>query len=111
MNFSEIWEKFSSYKALEGIDKPMPVQEAAIPPILEGRDLLIQSPTGTGKTLAYLLPIFAGIKPEIKGAQGVVIAPTYELAAQIAQVAKGTPRQDCQLPGNFAQGGLNPPTA
>jgi len=66
---------------------PTQIQAAAIPIITAKRDLIAQSPTGTGKTLAYLLPIIARIDPEIRAAQAVVIAPTYELAAQIAKVA------------------------
>ena len=89
MEFLEIWDKFKEYKAFDGIKSPNEMQQAAVPAVLSGRDVIIQSPTGTGKTLAYLLPIFTQINWDIKGVQGIVIAPTYELASQIAQVAKG----------------------
>ena len=79
----EILKQFTNFES------PTAVQEVTIPLIMEGRDVMMQSPTGSGKTLAYLLPIFARIDADVKGAQGVVIAPTYELASQIAQVAKG----------------------
>ena len=89
MDFLQIWDKFKEHKALEGINQPNQMQQAAVPAVFSGRDVIIESPTGTGKTLAYLLPIFAQIDAGIKGTQAIVIAPTYELAAQIAQVAKG----------------------
>ena len=75
--------------AAMGIVSPTDIQRTAIPIITAKRDLIAQSPTGTGKTLAYLLPIAARIDPEIRAAQAVIVAPTYELAAQIAKVAAG----------------------
>ena len=72
-----------------GIVTPTDIQRAAMPIIVAKRDLIAQSPTGTGKTLAYLLPIIARLDPEIRAAQAIVAAPTYELAAQIAKVAGG----------------------
>ena len=72
-----------------GIYAPTPVQVGAIPIAAAKRDLMAQSATGTGKTLAYLLPIFAALNPEIKAVQAVIVAPTFELAAQIAKVAAG----------------------
>ncbi|MCL2377327.1 MAG: DEAD/DEAH box helicase [Defluviitaleaceae bacterium] len=72
-----------------GIVTPTDIQRRAIPIIAEKRDLIAQSPTGTGKTLAYLLPIISRINPEIRAAQAIITAPTYELAAQIAKVAAG----------------------
>ncbi|MCL2350848.1 MAG: DEAD/DEAH box helicase [Defluviitaleaceae bacterium] len=92
MNFIDIfdnWDNFKTKPSLSGITAPTDVQAAAMPLVLGGRDVMIQSPTGTGKTLTYLLPIFANIKPDVKAAQAVIIAPTYELASQIAQVARG----------------------
>ena len=84
-----ISEKLTQILQAHGITAPTAIQMGAIPVIAAGRDLMAQSATGTGKTLAYLLPIFDRINPEIKGCQAVVIAPTYELAAQIAKVAAG----------------------
>lgn len=89
MNLQEIFNKFADKPPMAGIATPTEVQYKTIPTALKGQDIIAQSPTGTGKTLAYLLPIFAGIKPDIKAAQAVIIAPTYELASQIATVAKG----------------------
>ncbi|WP_433943984.1 DEAD/DEAH box helicase [Paenibacillus sp. SN-8-1] len=66
-----------------GITEPSPVQAQTIPAILEGRDVLAQSQTGTGKTLAYLLPILQRIDPSVKSLQALILAPTQELAMQI----------------------------
>ena len=71
-----------------------PVQEKVVPLIMEGKDVVCESPTGTGKTLAYLLPIIQSIDPSRKQAQAVILAPSRELAMQIHQEiqkwAKGT---------------------
>nr|WP_314806247.1 DEAD/DEAH box helicase [uncultured Selenomonas sp.] len=72
----------------QGITEPTPVQEQAIPPMRAGRDVIAQAQTGTGKTLAFLLPILAKIKPQGAVAQALVVAPTRELAVQIAHVAE-----------------------
>ncbi|UAC48741.1 DEAD/DEAH box helicase [Bacillus aquiflavi] len=60
-----------------------PVQMKAIPLILEGKNLTVQSPTGTGKTIAYLLPIIQKMDKQKKQAQAVIIAPSRELVMQI----------------------------
>ncbi|KPB06121.1 DEAD/DEAH box helicase [Bacillus sp. CHD6a] len=68
-----------------------PVQEQAIPVILEGKDLLVESPTGTGKTLAYLLPIIERIDLSKQHPQALIVAPSKELAMQILeQIQKWT---------------------
>ncbi|AOH47598.1 ATP-dependent RNA helicase [Selenomonas sp. oral taxon 920] len=72
----------------QGITAPTPVQEQAIPPMRAGRDVIAQAQTGTGKTLAFLLPLIEKIKPQGEVAQALVIAPTRELAIQIARVAE-----------------------
>ncbi len=66
---------------------PTEVQAEAIPLILQGKDVIGQSPTGTGKTLAYLLPLLSRISPESKTIQAVVLVPTRELAMQITKLA------------------------
>lgn len=71
-----------------GITEPSPVQEQTIPLLLEGRDVIAASQTGTGKTLAYLLPLLQSIQPEQKGLQKLVLAPTQELAMQILREAE-----------------------
>lgn len=64
-----------------------PVQEAAIPKILKGESLLVRSQTGSGKTHAFLIPLFEKLNPNINKVQAVVIAPTRELARQIYDFA------------------------
>lgn len=70
----------------QGIIDATPVQEKVIPTARTGRDLIVQAKTGTGKTLAFLLPTFERIK-KIPVTQAIVIAPTRELATQISKVA------------------------
>ena len=79
--------------AKQGITEPMPIQVEAIPVLLAGKHAYINSETGTGKTLAYMLPIFCRIDPAAPAAQAVVVAPTHELAIQIQ-------RQACDLAQN-----------
>ena len=70
----------------QGIINPTSVQEKVIPAARSGKDLIVQSKTGTGKTLAFLLPTLERTK-KISVAQVLIIAPTRELATQIAKVA------------------------
>jgi ATP-dependent RNA helicase DeaD len=68
-----------------GYESPSPIQAATIPPLLEGRDVLGQAQTGTGKTAAFALPILAQIDPKQFKPQALVLAPTRELAIQVAE--------------------------
>jgi ATP-dependent RNA helicase DeaD len=68
-----------------GYESPSPIQAATIPPLLEGRDLLGQAQTGTGKTAAFALPILARIDLNQGIPQALVLAPTRELAIQVAE--------------------------
>lgn len=72
-------------EALEngGITRFLPVQRDTWEPAMAGEHLLVQSPTGTGKTLAYLLPALSRINPEEPGPQVLIVLPTRELAAQV----------------------------
>jgi ATP-dependent RNA helicase DeaD len=72
-------------KAVETMGWPglMPVQERAIPYMLEPRDIIVQSRTGSGKTGAFLLPILTSIDPAIPRPQALVLTPTRELARQV----------------------------
>jgi superfamily II DNA/RNA helicase len=66
-----------------GISEPTSIQHEVIPKALEGKDIVGQSPTGTGKTLAYLLPLFQKINTSKRETQALILAPTHELAIQI----------------------------
>ncbi len=79
-NFNQLSNRLQN--ALEEIEftKPTPIQESAIPVALEGKDLLIQARTGTGKTGAFGIPIIEKLK---RGERALVLAPTRELAIQI----------------------------
>ena len=72
------------------ITNPTAVQNEIIPQILDGKDILFQSETGTGKTFAYLLPLINKIEEndDIQSAKVIVIAPTIELASQINSACK-----------------------
>jgi len=71
-----------------GYEEPTPIQREAIPPLLAGRDLLAQAPTGTGKTAAFALPALQSLEvgraPD-GGASAIVLVPTRELAMQVAE--------------------------
>jgi ATP-dependent RNA helicase DeaD len=71
--------------AAVGYESPSPIQAATIPPLLEGRDVLGQAQTGTGKTAAFALPILAQVDPQPGKPQALVLAPTRELAIQVAE--------------------------
>jgi ATP-dependent RNA helicase DeaD len=68
-----------------GYERPTGVQRAAIPALLEGRDLIAQSQTGTGKTAAFAVPLIQAVDPEVSDVQALVLAPTRELAVQVAE--------------------------
>ena len=73
-----------------GYQEPTPVQQQAIPLVLQGRDIVAAAKTGTGKTAAFALPSMDGL-PRAKGGKGpamLVVTPTRELAAQIAEVCQ-----------------------
>ena len=68
-----------------GFETMTPIQEQAIPIMLEGKDLIGQAQTGTGKTAAFGIPIIQKIDPEEKGLQAIILCPTRELAMQAAE--------------------------
>ncbi|MEO8247216.1 MAG: DEAD/DEAH box helicase [Chloroflexota bacterium] len=69
-----------------GYEEPTPIQRQAIPPLLEGRDLLAEAPTGTGKTAAFALPMLQGLERSDDGSpRALILVPTRELAMQVAQ--------------------------
>jgi len=75
------------YLSDNAIHAPTAIQEAAIPQVISGADVFMVSPTGTGKTLAYLLPLLNDIDLAGGRLQAAVLAPTHELAAQIYRQA------------------------
>jgi ATP-dependent RNA helicase DeaD len=79
-----------------GYESPSPIQAATIPPLLEGRDVLGQAQTGTGKTAAFALPILSRISPRAGKPQALVLAPTRELAIQVAEAFQ---RYAAHIPG------------
>ncbi|MGD6844533.1 DEAD/DEAH box helicase [Bacillus infantis] len=74
--------------AVQGIEEPTAVQEKAIPIVLEGRDIIAQAQTGTGKTLGFILPILEKIDPSNGSTQALIVTPTRELALQITSEVK-----------------------
>ncbi len=86
MTFQELEVKQSILKALAdmGFEQPTPIQEKTIPVALEGRDLIGQAQTGTGKTVAFAIPVVEKVEVK-KGIQALVITPTRELCIQVAE--------------------------
>lgn len=74
--------------AKEGIKEPTPIQEKAIPPVFKGADVIAQAQTGTGKTLAFLLPVLQRVHRDVHQEQALIIAPTRELVKQLSDEAK-----------------------
>ena len=79
-----------------GYETPSPIQAATIPALMAGRDVVGLAQTGTGKTAAFAVPILSKIDPSAKATQALVLAPTRELALQVAE-AFG--RYSAHLPG------------
>ncbi|SDQ61561.1 DEAD/DEAH box helicase [Thermostaphylospora chromogena] len=68
-----------------GYEEPTPIQREAIPPLLEGHDLLGQAATGTGKTAAFALPVLQRLEPDGQHPVALVLVPTRELAVQVSE--------------------------
>src|SRR5215831_5861940 len=110
MNFSELSlsAQLKSNLAKHGFTQPTPVQAQSIPPALAGRDLVATAQTGTGKTLAFVLPIIHRLEgqPSPSGIRAVILSPTRELALQIhetfGKMAAGT-----AIRAAVAVGGIN----
>lgn len=105
----ELDDSLCAALAARGIEKPTGVQQLTIPAALTGRDICATAPTGTGKTLAFLLPIMQHIidlpKYHLHGPRALILVPTRELAIQIAEQAKtiAPPSIDCAV----ITGGIN----
>ncbi len=81
-------ERVLAQLAALGYEEPTPIQRAAIPPLLAGRDVLAQAATGTGKTAAFALPLLHRIDPQLPPRErtaALVLVPTRELAMQVAE--------------------------
>ena len=89
MNFIDLGINECFVKILNnsGIKDPTPIQEESIVLIKEGKDVIAEAQTGTGKTLAFLLPIFENVSMDINSVQALIITPTRELAIQITEEA------------------------
>lgn len=87
-SLADLPEKLQEGAALAGWKELLPVQAKAIPYIFSQRDMMIQSRTGSGKTGAYLLPMLEMVNPLENATQALILAPTRELALQIATEAE-----------------------
>src|SRR5690349_14218440 len=91
-----------------GFFHPTPVQAAAIPPALEGRDMVATAQTGTGKTIAFVLPLLEQLaQTRQRGVRALILSPTRELAIQInetvAQLAGGTGVRSAIVVGGLSE--------
>ncbi|HSO56938.1 MAG TPA: DEAD/DEAH box helicase [Paenisporosarcina sp.] len=86
-NFSELNISASTLKSVKrmGFEEATPIQEGTIKFGMEGRDIIGQAQTGTGKTAAFGIPLIEKIDPKITTIQGLIIAPTRELAIQVSE--------------------------
>ncbi len=91
MNFAQLSLAPELLRALSeaGYETPSPIQAECIPPWLEGRDILGQAQTGTGKTAAFSLPLLQQLDLADKRVQALILAPTRELAGQVCESIKG----------------------
>ena len=92
-----------------GFTRPTPIQQDAIPPAMEGRDVLACAMTGSGKTAAFVLPILHRLMPKRRGiTRALILTPTRELAAQIeehlSQMAVHTPMSGAAVYGGVGMG-------
>ncbi|MEK3854655.1 DEAD/DEAH box helicase [Cytobacillus sp. FSL H8-0458] len=93
-----ISEELSDILLQHGIAKPTPIQAQAIPAVMEGKDVIAQAQTGTGKTLAFILPILEKMDPNAVQIQALIVTPTRELALQITdEVLKLTKDSDIDV--------------
>ncbi|WP_330692279.1 DEAD/DEAH box helicase [Romboutsia ilealis] len=89
MNFKDlgISESIVNVLSKNGISTPTPIQKESINIVKNGCDIIAQAQTGTGKTLAFLLPLFENISIDNNNIQGLILTPTRELAIQITEEA------------------------
>lgn len=110
-SFNDLPETLRSIVASIGWTDPTPVQSAAIPTLMSGRDLIVQAKTGSGKTAAYLLPMIQTVVPENEWSQALVLVPTRELARQVyevlMQLIEGLPLRGALVYGGVGYGEQN----
>ena len=96
--FHTLGLKSEIMKAIEalGFEEPSPIQKQAIPALMSGVDIVAQAPTGTGKTAAFAIPIMELIDPAKRVVQALVLAPTRELAVQVAEASHSIGR-NCRV--------------
>ena len=111
MTFQDLGLSEAMRKALEkkGYGYPTSVQREAIPPLLAWKDVIAKAPTGTGKTFAFGIPMIEHVNPESSDVQGLILAPTRELAIQICDELRSllafyTGIRVTVLPGHPGQG-------
>ena len=90
MTFDELKIDQRLIKALEkhGITEPTKVQESVIKLMLDKKDVIAKSQTGSGKTMAYLLPVFMTVDTALRSTQAIILTPTHELAVQVHNEAE-----------------------
>ena len=74
-----------------GFERPSPIQQAAIPVLLEGKDVIGQAQTGTGKTLAFASVVLSRLEHKQRQVQAIILSPTRELALQIEEEFERSP--------------------
>ena len=91
LTFSDLGLSTEILQALEkkGYGYPTKIQQEAIPPLMEWKDVIAKAPTGTGKTFAFGIPMIEHIDAESQELQGLILAPTRELAIQIGDELRG----------------------
>jgi ATP-dependent RNA helicase DeaD len=89
-SFADLGLSESTLTALQdvGYEKPSPIQEQSIPLMLEGRDMIGQAQTGSGKTAAFGIPIIEYVDPELNEVQALILTPTRELCIQVTQAIR-----------------------
>jgi ATP-dependent RNA helicase DeaD len=88
--FADLGLSETTLQALQdvGYEQPSPIQEQSIPALLEGRDMIGQAQTGSGKTAAFGLPLLESIDPDEHEVQALVLTPTRELCIQVTQAIR-----------------------
>ena len=97
MNYSDAQMNENILRAVTemGFEVMTPIQEQAIPVLLEGKDVIGQAQTGTGKTAAFAIPMIERIDENVRRPQGIILCPTRELAMQAAEEIRRLAKYMC----------------